>query len=106
MNYQYTVTVANGGLSGGINGGGFLDVEMRYAAMLLDDDPGLPAENGSEWNPQTFTFADQQDNTVTVLDGGNILQTWVIYQQFCVPFNRSVPAGRYTGTVTFTAATI
>ena len=38
--------------------------------MLLDDDPGLPAENGSEWNPQTFTFADQQDNTVTVLDGG------------------------------------
>ena len=50
MNYQYTVTVANGGLSGGINGGGFLDVEMRYAAMLLDDDPRLPAENGSEWN--------------------------------------------------------
>lgn len=94
MNYKYTVSVKDGALSGA---GGSLPVQTRFAASTTD--PGLAAAN---WGG-TYDFA---NGDLVVLNGGNVLQSRVIYQQFRVPFNREVAAGHYTGEITFTAATI
>ncbi|MGI6082126.1 MAG: hypothetical protein ACOYEP_04560 [Limnochordia bacterium] len=97
MNYKYTVKVAGGGLTGGIDEG-FLPIHMRYA--VSEDDPGLDA---AVWNG-FHNFEDAEEKVL--VDGGNFLKSTVIYQQFRVPFNREIQAGRYTGDITFVAATI
>jgi hypothetical protein len=98
MNYKYTVSVKDGGLKGGLDANAVLPVDMRAAVSVTD--PGLA---NAVWGG-THTFL--ADGDAVLVDGGNFLQSRVIYQQFRVPFNRSFSAGHYTGEITFTAATI
>lgn len=97
MNYKYTVSVANGGLKGGLDANAILPVEMRAAVSIAD--PGLA--NAVWGGDHSFLAGD-----AVLVNGSNFLQSRVIYQQFRVPFNRSFSAGHYTGEITFTAATI
>lgn len=101
MPYKYSVSFANGGLTGGFDNK-TLPVEMRF--QVGDETLTFAvadAKDNSAWTSHVFDAAPYE-----VIPRAEALTTSVVVQQFRVPFNRQYTAGRYTGTATFTAATI
>jgi hypothetical protein len=99
MNYKYSVSIPDGGL---VKGSEVLPVEMRYAKFdTTSADKNLADVIASDWSAnQSFSAP------VVILNGGNVLKENTVFQQFRVPFSKEYSAGHYTGSITFTAATI
>lgn len=101
MPYQYSVVVPNGGLKGqdAWNNSEYLKVDMRWDKTLTD----LGTASTS-----MFSFVPTTTTSIVVVPSSpsNAGVTSTLFQQFRVPFDRTVKAGKYLGEVNFCAATL
>lgn len=107
--YKYSVKAANGGYLVGPNPGSSANLQLDMRSYWEFDTTGPVATAWDTYNTWAWTdagaFSDYAGANIDVLPSVAPMTYSKVWHQFRVPMN-TVPAGSYTGKLTFTAMTI